>query len=168
MFNVKSKETTAAAVADRVKKTRAETATLMSQRRNQVCVAPKYPGKPDQYRYVLAEYCVKKDGSKVLKKARKQPDLVGIAAEIKTLKSYLRKHQEPQQAVSGRALLAVSAMFPLLTNDNNRQKLKDPIERYNVMLKLCREKLHLSDDDVVPRIIVLSLLRSHLENLLKS
>lgn len=145
------------------KKSASQTIAGINQdRRNEVCVAPKYPGKAEQYRYVLAEYCVRKDGSKVLTKAKKLP---GTSKEIKAiekiLSDYPKNHVEPD--VRGDVLRDVAHIFNEMISHANRTTFPDPVKRYHTIVGQLRTSGGATEH--LPYYTIMNMILSHLKNI---
>ena len=157
---------------------------VKNELRDQVCRPPKYPGKPEQYTYVLTESCRPKNkntngrsgrtsADKTVKKATAQYDVEGIKKEISAIeralrleypKGYKDVHLKPY------TVRAVIGFFRQMIDPANRARTVDPLERLKEISENTRRKYDLPAKSAMlnklPRYTILNLTLTHLKTLL--
>jgi hypothetical protein len=142
--------------------------------RDRVCIAPKYPGKPSDYTYVLSEYCVSKVRGKKGIRASRRSSTLSNERELAVLKSALAHYPDDydEHYISASTARMLLASFKMMINPENRINYSDPLVRYNHI----RDKLFdnynqlKTDSDVAirkadfPRYSILKLVEYHLES----
>lgn len=134
--------------------------------RDEVCRGPRYPGRPQDYTYVLSESCrpvlphprsknSKKPKSDDQKTERKRRPLLLDAVDVDVLKrevdrirEYLRSNY-PKNYVDvhlrPNAMNRITDFFSLMTNAEWRSKFPDPLRRYDAIVDLTLSNL--KDDE---------------------
>lgn len=153
--------------------------------RNEVCSGPKYPGKPDDYTYVLSESCRPKRsrydrGTKRMTQQqqsatntypfsrevnKKELERVNSALRLEYPRRYKDSNLQPE------LMPHVLYFFENMVMAENRKKHPDPMERYSAIQThfqksaLARRPASRSFD-CVPRYTILRLVAAHLRALL--
>lgn len=123
--------------------------TLLKTRqaaRDRLCLGPRYPGKPTDYRYVLRESCELSEKSNAPVKQRVPKSKVSIGQtkkEIKLLEHVLRTQYSNTD--TGNAMVSYQitlSAFEIMADTRSRLDFPDPEERYlKIMASLKRRKL---------------------------
>lgn len=143
------------------------TRAMRAERRDAVCVAPEYPGKPEDYTYVVAEYCRLKTAEAKQKKAKAAAAKKGGPISSSQTKRELKivtdalKNDDESETTGGLPLnrinSAVIVILGSMVNSKNRAKYPDPIARFNAM----RENVIKGNDGAVIPAVRFMVLRSY-------
>ncbi len=145
-------------------------AGLRKTLRDTVCVEPKYPGAPSDYRY-LPHRCVRKgDAAAVPKKPKALISEADTRKEIKILREVIDAHGEGYNdfQIDGNNITDMITMFKAMMKTSIRKKFPDPIKRY----EFCHDRMtkvayaHDQSKIYIPRYTVLNLVMSALESTL--
>jgi hypothetical protein len=148
------------------------------KRRDVVCRAPTYPGKPSDYAYVLSEHCrlksAKKEGDeKRMPVGVKKRKPVGVKKEIamleKELDKYPEKYRDPNAGEHD--LQATVEIFRFMVSEEGRRDFPDPALRFKYyldrMIAIAKRKKY----DVVyriPRKAILTMVMYHLREMVSA
>lgn len=124
------------------------------------CVSPpKYPGKPEDYKYIVTEYC------KLKKRHAKQESEKKITAaqnkvELRKVQAILDMYgQVHTPGVDGKTLRAIEVVHALMVAKASRVKFPDPAQRFSEAVK------KVEHGGSVPVFVVMGLLQDHLKSL---
>ncbi len=136
--------------------TQARAQRVREELRREVCVAPKYPGKPEEYKYV-PQHCVKKGQGSAVRVTGGIP-LADTRREIRLLQkaidAYGKHHRDAD--IEGTNIDLMMGVFARMLDSKDRKNHPDPIERYSALVDKITKELH-HDSIVVPRYTVLTL-----------
>lgn len=145
---------------------------LREELRQEVCVAPAYPGKPEQYRYV-AQHCVKigAPGSTAGTAAATARPKASISPadtkkEIRLLQKAIEGYGKDHMDLSIEATntLLMTDVFAKMLELKTRKKYPDPVKRYDVIIDKITE-LAEGESFAVPRFTVFNLVAHALARL---
>lgn len=149
------------------------TRAMRAERRDAVCVAPEYPGKPEDYTYVLAEYCRLKTAEAKQKKAKAAAAKKGgpISAaqtkrELKIVTDALNNDDESEDAGDlplNRINAIMMTVLGGMMDTRSRSKYPNPLERFNMI----KDEYHKRNKDAMIsaiRFMVLRLYKMFLEH----
>lgn len=117
------------------RKQQSEATSLVESFRNLVCTGPKYPGKPEDYRYVGVEYCVPVR-SKRSKKAVVASTL-NTRAELKLLQKeldveYGKQYRDTLGSLNFHYAMRVCRdIYSRMIQPDLRAKVPDPVQRFD-------------------------------------
>lgn len=128
--------------------------------RDRLCVPPKYPGKPEDYTYIVTEYCkLQKQNARQKKQLDGRISAAQNQAEIKKINVILDMYGETlTPGVSGKTLNVLGSVYTIMIMPENRRKYPDPSQRYAAAVK--KEHAH-----EVPVHVVMRLVLRHLKAL---
>lgn len=145
-MNVNTKTTTKTKVVEDVSVAKNALLKTRQAARDRVCVGPRHPGNPTDYRYVLRESCELLDRNNSPVKPRTPKSRVSIAQtkkEIKMLEHVLRTQYSNTD--TGNAMVSYQttlSAFEIMADSKSRLDCPDPEERYlKIMVSLKRRKL---------------------------
>ncbi len=145
---------------------------LTQNRRDEICKPPKYTAKPEDYTYVVTEYCrlkKKKNTGRRVAATTKKGDTISAketAKEIKlidkALEEYPNDYIEPNSTDGDIMLLSVY-IFKYMIAKANRIKYPNPVVRYKHFLDSRHAKANSKiTPGEFPKFTILQLLREHL------
>ena len=131
-----------------LRKAQTEVDAVRTELRDKKCVAPKYPGKPEDYTYVITEYCLRKDrkrGSRTSttaasssrgNAAQRAASRKLLDVEIKIIRDELRlRKHDVSRGVSGSVLDAQPVIFQYMIKPEKRELYPDPRERFSHLVE---------------------------------
>jgi len=135
--------------------------------RAQVCTGPKYPGKPEDYTYVLSESCrpnrKKKEGAKASGEKNISPS--ATKKEIKRIEEALETEFGPghieSTLIDGKVMAGMVTIFDIMIRKESRLRFPDPIVRMKEIVDSLVRKKRMKANNV-PRFTVLELVLQHL------
>ncbi len=133
---------------------------LRGSLRDAVCVEPKYPGTPADYRY-LPHRCVRKGTGKGEAEPRKPKASIAAAdtqREIKALQkaidAYGKDHQD--LVIENTNVWLMTITFEAMISTTMRKKVPDPIQRYDYLMDKYRKEVK-AEEFSLPRFTILRL-----------
>lgn len=162
--------------ASQVLSKRSEHVEARRRARDRVCTGPRYPGSPENYTYVLQEYCRPRGRSAVAspaaspsrRRSNNRELVTGIDREIRVIKAALEaygpEHRKYMDHMNSDALPYVDLVFADMIHPDERAAVPDPLRRYD---KVVREALKLRSStkinvEEMPRYMLLSMVMYHL------
>jgi len=147
--------------------------------RDKVCTAPKYPGRPEDYTYVVQEHCRPRDRSTTSSSpqrkkrgtvaSRRKISLAATNREIKILRRVLDEYGiDYVDSLSNHNVVAFTdSVFSCMVSPRYRLAHPDPMERYRVVMHEMEATAPPGDPDGftasgVPRRMVLQMVYTHL------
>ncbi len=135
---------------------------LREELRQEVCVAPAYPGKPEQYRYV-AQHCVKigvpgSSAGTAATTARPKASIspADTKKEIrllqKAIEGYGKDYDDFQ--IDGTNITAMLVVFDMMLLTNTRKRFPDPVKRYDYCVERIQKISPEHEQVSVPRFTV--------------
>lgn len=147
-------------------------AGLRKTLRDTVCVSPKYPGAPSDYRY-LPHRCVRKGDSAAAASPKKPKASISEAdtrKEIKILQKAIEGYGKGFNdfQIDGNNITVMIVMFRLMMRTSLRKEYPDPIKRYDECFDRVSKKAYDVDKSevYVPRYTVLNLVMTALQSAL--
>ena len=167
---------------ERKENVRVKRKTLQAARENardQLCRPPRYAGKPEDYTYVLQEYCRPKD------KHRENPKITSeivsgpviplsqTKKEIVKIQEILGAYEYDRQELPDDPrfmLFILPDIFELMTSVKFRKKYPDPDKRFHFVVSQLQKDVRNSMDDnnsftsgSISKQIVMRMMLTHLE-----
>ena len=154
--------------------------------RDAVCVGPRHPGRPEDYRLTLRASCTPADasdaaGARMQRKRRQAtsrsgvPGAVQTRAEVARLEREMRDVYPDRDAVydtqfrDGKMQPLAFLLFRLLIDPGRRLRIPDPVQRYNAIVaeefSRARYKAGFPVGDL-PRHMILNVTLEHLRAIL--
>lgn len=147
---------------DTLKGRRADSVRDREQRRDKVCVGPKYPGKPGDYAYRISESCTPKDPAKRRRVGAAGVSVAATKQEIRALERRLVDMPEVLQDVSASVLQGSDSMFRNMIRTDSRKRFPDPEQRWQDIITRLQSKNASEDWDLLPKRFIFSLMLSYL------
>lgn len=117
--------------------------------RDQVCTSPRYPGKPENYTYVLQEYCRPKGNSRSHNEQAKMKGMKGMKDDVSSVRPAIPTNQTEKEIKKIQEILSayefdrqelpedprfmlfiLPDLFDLMVSVNFRKKFPDPDRRF--------------------------------------
>lgn len=149
--------------------------------RNQLCTGPRYPGKPQEYRYVVSEKCDHIERSRqarIDRMSRKstgrnrndpEPDIATNKAELKHVTRILRSQYgnlEPSGEHALHANESVMQTFGRMISPLLRRDYPDPEKRWEAIMAFYKRRVKGSKP--LPRYRIFTMIKVHLQTMLLS
>jgi hypothetical protein len=164
---VEEKKTPKAARTETKRKLSTALTGHAAKSRDEVCVEPKYPGSPSDYRYVSVEYCTPIDGKKAALK--KEPiDKRDLRTELKRVEGELQdkygkryKDEDSDDLDLHKVMVSCTKLVNYMLNARARARFPDPLARLAEMQGRF-EKINASEYFNAARYTALKIVRTHL------
>lgn len=103
--------------------------------RDRLCVPPKYPGKPEDYKYIASEYCkLKKRHAAATKEIARKIPAAQTQREIKIIQNILKLVGNTGYKMSGfhgDEINVILDVFDMMIDIKGRKMYPDPATRYS-------------------------------------